>query len=47
MRALDSLTWHHHKSADVVCYLLTYRLHDGRKAQVRADRLSVDVAVAA
>lgn len=39
MKTLDCLTSHRHKSAHVVCYLLTDRLHDGRNAQVRADQL--------
>jgi hypothetical protein len=39
MKTLECLMRHPHKSAHVVCYLLTDRLHDGRKAQVRADQL--------
>lgn len=45
MKTLDCLMWHHHhKSAPVVCYLLTDRLHEGRKVQVRADQLPRTVA---
>ena len=44
MKSLDCLTWHHHKSAPVVWYLLTDRLHEGRKVEVCADQLPRIVA---
>ena len=44
MTTLDCLTWHHHKSANIVRYLLTDRLHEGRKVQVLADQLSRTIA---
>lgn len=44
MKTLECLTWHPRKSAHVVRYLLTDRLHEGRKVQVLADQLPCTVA---
>ena len=44
MKTLECLTWQHRKSAHVVRYLVTDRLHEGRKVQVLADQLPRTVA---